>query len=232
MLGSLDETLQLLAQAGAGWVLWLLVGLSVAAVAIIVERALFFLRSRDGAERTDADVLSKGALAGLSGHQSFEAQVLAAGLASQKEGTAVMERRMRSTLQRLRRNASSRLGFLGTVGANAPFMGLLGTVIGIIRAFQELDASQGEVTAGLMAEVGEALIATAVGILVAIPAVAAYNYFQQLIEARSQRAEASADNLLAAVQTEALATSGSVQATKTMPTESPRRPSATAVGAA
>ena len=65
-----------------------------------------------------------------------------------------------------------RLAFLGTLGSNAPFIGLLGTVIGIIRAFHELNSAGGKVTSGLMAEVGEALVATAIGILVALPAIA------------------------------------------------------------
>ena len=49
------------------------------------------------------------------------------------------------------------------MGNNAPFVGLLGTVIGIIRAFHSLDESQGKITAGLMADIGEALVATAIG---------------------------------------------------------------------
>ena len=76
------------------------------------------------------------------------------------------------------------LAFLGTVGNNAPFVGLLGTVIGIIRAFQALNESQGQVSTGLMAEIGEALVATAIGLLVALPAVAAYNTFQRIIRGR------------------------------------------------
>jgi biopolymer transport protein ExbB/TolQ len=79
------------------------------------------------------------------------------------------------------------LAFLGTVGNNAPFVGLLGTVIGIIRSFHSLDQSQGKVTSGLMMDIGEALVATAIGIMVALPAVAAYNFFQRVIKARLSR---------------------------------------------
>jgi biopolymer transport protein ExbB len=82
------------------------------------------------------------------------------------------------------------LAFLGTLGNNAPFIGLLGTVIGIIGAFRQLDASAGKLSAGLMSEIGEALIATAVGLLVALPAVAAFNLFQRVIRVRLARAEA------------------------------------------
>jgi biopolymer transport protein ExbB len=90
-----------------------------------------------------------------------------------------------------------RLAFLGTLGNNAPFIGLLGTVIGIIRAFHELNDSAGKVTAGLMSEVGEALVATAIGILVALPAIAAFNYFQRIIKARLARAEALSRDVMA-----------------------------------
>ena len=90
-----------------------------------------------------------------------------------------------------------RLAFLGTLGANAPFIGLLGTVIGIIRAFAELNEAAGKVTAGLMTEVGEALVATAIGIMVAIPAIAVFNAFQRMIKTRIARAESLGREVLA-----------------------------------
>jgi biopolymer transport protein ExbB len=85
-------------------------------------------------------------------------------------------------LQRAR--LEKRLLFLGTVGNNAPFVGLLGTVIGVVGAFGELaNASLGDSAAGLapervMSAIAEALVATAAGLVVAIPAVAVFNYFQ------------------------------------------------------
>jgi biopolymer transport protein ExbB len=82
------------------------------------------------------------------------------------------------------------LSYLGTVGSNAPFVGLLGTVVGIIGAFQKLDQSRGAWTDGLMSEIGEALIATAVGLLVALPAIAAFNVFRSVVQTRLTRADA------------------------------------------
>ncbi|MCX7808518.1 MAG: MotA/TolQ/ExbB proton channel family protein, partial [Deltaproteobacteria bacterium] len=76
-------------------------------------------------------------------------------------------------------------------------VGLLGTVIGVIRAFHELNESKGQVSAGLMAEIGEALVATAIGLLVALPAVAAFNAAQRVIKARLTRAEAMSREVLA-----------------------------------
>ena len=78
-----------------------------------------------------------------------------------------------------RRDAERFLVFLGTLGNNAPFLGLLGTVLGIIRAFHEL-ARHGEGGVNVvMAGISEALVATAVGLVVALPAVIAFNHFSR-----------------------------------------------------
>jgi biopolymer transport protein ExbB len=104
-----------------------------------------------------------------------------------------------SSLQRLR--AEKNLAYLGTLGNNAPFIGLLGTVVGIIGAFHQLDASGGQLTSGLMAEIGEALVATAVGLLVALPAVAAFNTFQRAIAVRLSQGDALGRQLVAHLYT-------------------------------
>jgi len=94
-----------------------------------------------------------------------------------------------------RARLEQRLGFLGTVGNNAPFVGLLGTVIGVVGAFDELGmAGSGGSSAGLapervMSSIAEALVATAIGLVVAIPAVAAFNYFQGKITSIIERSE-------------------------------------------
>jgi biopolymer transport protein ExbB len=78
------------------------------------------------------------------------------------------------------------LAFLGTVGANAPFIGLLGTVLGIITTFRMLEQAgtmgTAEYSAAVMGGIYEALVATAVGLLVAIPAVIAFNVFQRRVK--------------------------------------------------
>jgi biopolymer transport protein ExbB len=96
--------------------------------------------------------------------------------------------------------------FLGTVGNNAPFVGLLGTVIGIVGAFEELGRAPARAGAlGLapervMSTIAEALVATAVGLCVAIPAVAVFNYFQGLLAATLGNAETLGHVLLAHVR--------------------------------
>ena len=71
---------------------------------------------------------------------------------------------------------------MGSTGSNAPFIGLFGTVLGIIKAFADLANATDEAASSVMAGISEALVATAIGLLVAIPAVVLYNYFKQRIK--------------------------------------------------
>jgi biopolymer transport protein ExbB len=178
-----------LADFGARWVLWLLFGLSVIAIAIIIERAVLFFSSRDDVARLRREIRrllesgdEKKARARLEESPSYEARVAIAGLESGDAKTA--DERMLGEKELARLSLERRLAILGTLGNNAPFIGLLGTVIGIVRAFRALESAQAQVSAGLMAEIGEALIATAVGLLVALPAVAAFNALQRVVRSR------------------------------------------------
>jgi biopolymer transport protein ExbB len=206
---NLQELLSGLALRGSAWVMWLLVGCSIVGLAVALERALTMFATRDDGEALRADVvrlLRLGDLGAatrrLAASRSFEAKIVRAGADAAGDGAATVEERLLAATQTQRVHMERRLVFLGTLGANAPFVGLLGTVIGIIGAFHELDASAGKVSAGLMAQVGEALVATAVGILVAIPAVAAYNYFQRVNRTRLLHAEALGRELLAFLRRE------------------------------
>ena len=193
----IQERLTAFAMLGAAWVMWLLIGLSVIVLAIALERLYFFTATRDDIDKLRSDLLESlklgkvaDGLKRLRQSRSFEAMVAAAALESAGDGADAANERMQGEQQIARLHMERNLAFLGTVGNNAPFVGLLGTVIGIIRAFHSLDESQGKVTAGLMADVGEALVATAIGIMVAIPAVAAFNYFQRVIKTRLARGSA------------------------------------------
>ncbi len=199
------ERLLALSHFGSRWVLWLLIALSVAALAVVIERAVLFVSSRDDVAILRAELRRllgendfEQARRRLEESPSFEARVAAAGLSC--PGAASAEERMRGETELCRLSMEQNLALLGTLGNNAPFIGLLGTVIGIVRSFRELQSSAGQVSAGLMAEIGEALIATAVGLLVALPAVAAFNLFQRLIRARMGRAAALAHEVLASLK--------------------------------
>jgi biopolymer transport protein ExbB len=193
---------------GAEWVMWLLVALSIIGFAIATERAIALVRTRDHVGAMGIDMmrlLKRGdidaARARLALSPSYEAQIVAAGLA--ESGPQAAEEKMIGAAQLAKLQMEKRLSFLGTLGANAPFVGLLGTVIGIVRAFQMLDDSGGKVSSGLMSEVGGALVATAIGILVALPAVAFFNTFQRVIKTRLSRADALGRELLAQLHTPA-----------------------------
>jgi biopolymer transport protein ExbB len=187
---------------GATWILWLLVGLSVVAVGVILERLVFFWSTQTkgstlrllvtrGLERRELSSVKRK----LDESPSIEARIVSAAMAA--EGPQEAEERMAAESQVQRLRAEKNLAYLGTLGNNAPFVGLLGTVVGIIGAFHQLDASGGQLTSGLMAEIGEALVATAVGLLVALPAVASFNFFQRAIQVRLSQGDAYAHEFVA-----------------------------------
>jgi biopolymer transport protein TolQ len=92
-----------------------------------------------------------------------------------------------------------RLNFLATVGSNAPFIGLLGTVFGIMDAFRSL-AEQSEIQTVLFG-ISQALIATATGLLVAIPAVIFYNFFQKRVKRIMQNLDGTKELCVAYAKT-------------------------------
>jgi biopolymer transport protein ExbB len=196
------ERLLAISQYGSRWVLWLLIALSIAAFAVVIERAVLFLSSRDDTTRLRLELRRllrdddlELARRRLQESPSFEARVAVAGLDA--EGVASAEERMHGESELCKLSMEKNLALLGTLGNNAPFIGLLGTVIGIVRSFRELTSSSGQVSAGLMSEIGEALVSTAIGLLVALPAVAAFNLFQRVIRARMGRANVLMHEVLA-----------------------------------
>ena len=199
---NIEATLKALVALGATWVLWVLVALSVIALSVILERLVFFWRTRVDAEALRRELkrsLTTRQLGDLErlldGSASLEARIVGAGLAARSAPEAEQLMVAEAQLQRLR--SEKCLAFLGTLGNNAPFVGLLGTVLGIIGAFQQLDHARGQVSSGLMAQIGEALVSTAAGLLVALPTVAAYNAFQRAIQVRLQRGDALGRELVA-----------------------------------
>jgi len=184
-----DRILALTLRLGAGWVMWLLIVLSVLSVTVMVERALYFGSRRMSKlfPRLLELCLSgdlKGAAA-LATSDSMEAEVVRAAANVAEGGTPAVEKAVQSTIDRRRLEYEKWLFILGTLGNNAPFIGLFGTVLGIIRAFADLAASKGgagTTTSSVMAGISEALVATAVGLAVAIPAVLAFNIYQRLLK--------------------------------------------------
>lgn len=191
---------------GASWVMWLMIGLSVISVAIMLERSWFFWSLRDDLEALARDLAKtledsiESAKKRMARSPSAEAAVVTAGLAVAHKGAAAAEEAMAGAVALQRMKLERRLAYLGTLGNNAPFIGLFGTVIGVIAAFEALGeaaqkplaeaATQAVAPQSVMSSIAEALVATGVGLLVAIPAVAANNYFQRMIKSTLANTEA------------------------------------------
>ncbi|MDB4971956.1 MAG: MotA/TolQ/ExbB proton channel family protein [Myxococcaceae bacterium] len=175
---------------GATWVLYLLLFLSVVSIGAALERFLFFRKNRSAGKALD-DALGKAlrkndygsAARALAASPSLEASILREALEWKKGGPEAVNDALESAIGRHRADLDRGATLLGTLGNNAPFVGLFGTIIGVIEAFSHLgNSAEGGGMAKVMGGIAEALIATGVGIFVAIPAVVAYNVFQKRSE--------------------------------------------------
>ena len=171
----LEAAIQAFALLGAGWVLWLLVFLSVGCITVSLERAVYMVRNgtRRGTLLEAVDrFLSDGDTATLakvpSELKGYEARVLGAGIQVSDMGPAAVERAIAGTVSSEKLSMERGLSFLATVGSNAPFIGLFGTVLGIIQAFHDLAKDVAAASEAVMSGISEALVATAMGLMVAI----------------------------------------------------------------
>ena len=195
------ELIMALGMAGGDWVLYLLLLLSMLSVTLILERALYFVFNREpfGSVLSDGiQAIARDDLASASSQTKGPVGRLLRVAAENWNGGLP---RLRAALMahRLRERASAERGlvYLGTLGNNAPFIGLFGTVLGIIKAFRDLGAADAVGPSVVMTGISEALVATAVGILVAIPAVVAYNLCQRSIRIMDYRLDEASEVILA-----------------------------------
>lgn len=192
----LTQKIFLAAQNGAEFVLWLLLALSVVSIGAIIERYLTLRSLKKQSLRATArlrEALQTSSLGDLEDlakdRESLEGRVLTYAFRHLKErGPEGLEEIFNSFIVMERPAMERYLNFLGTIGSNGPFIGLLGTVLGIMKAFNDLGVEQN--AAAVMSGIAEALVATAVGLFVAIPAVVAYNYFQKQVKSILQGLEA------------------------------------------
>ncbi|MBI2603398.1 MAG: MotA/TolQ/ExbB proton channel family protein [Deltaproteobacteria bacterium] len=186
---NLIDSLLSLTLIGAEWVLWLLLALSVLSVAIIIERILFFTKLR-----TNFALFSQGLSDALrqddyekaermcEDNNALVSKVTRMGLKNRARSITAFQGSMEGLVVGERTKLERGLVVLGTLGNNAPFIGLFGTVIGIIKAFHDLASNPQGGPSVVMAGISEALVATAVGLLVAIPAVIAFNAFTRVVK--------------------------------------------------
>jgi biopolymer transport protein ExbB/TolQ len=188
----------------AGWVLYFLLLLSLASFAVIFERFSFYRRRKvdlpairaafsAALEKNDYEAAS----AVLRAQDSLETNAVLFGLRQHAAGPDAVEDLVSGAITKEKESYDARLDILATLASNAPFIGLFGTVLGIIRAFKDLAQNAQSANVAVMAGVAEALVATAVGLFVAIPAVVAFNAFKGRVKKATNNAQFLAKILLA-----------------------------------
>lgn len=197
---------------GTEWVLWLLLGSSILSVAVMIERFVFFRKLKlnfgeFSKELTDHlnDGDHEAAVRLCEKSDAVESQIALVGLRNRSKGAKAMEGSMESLIVGVRHTLDRGLVVLGTLGNNAPFIGLFGTVLGIIQAFNDLALNPKGGPSVVMAGISEALVATAVGLLVAIPAVIAYNLFGRVVKRHISNGQAVIKTIMSYEQSEPVA---------------------------
>jgi biopolymer transport protein ExbB/TolQ len=188
--------------------------MSIYSLAVIIDRYLYFSaarkQSREFAPKV-AGALKDGRLdeaikVADRSKKSHLAEVVTAGLQEFRSfgsGGAISEEQIESSKRALERSEAivhaklkRGLGGLATVGSTAPFVGLLGTVLGILQAFQSIASSKTSGIGQVAGGISEALVTTAFGLVVAIPAVMTFNYFTNKVEAFDVEMDNSSSELV------------------------------------
>jgi biopolymer transport protein ExbB/biopolymer transport protein TolQ len=218
------KTLLKLALFGSQWVMWLLVALSLLSISAMVERWLYFRAAeRDVEDLADklCRIVERGNAAEaqefLDRRGTIESSVLARSIRWMRGGADSLTDSIDAEMTKKRKELERGMNLLGTLGNNAPFVGLLGTVIGVIQAFNQLGAGQDKAAMGnVMAGIAEALVATGVGLFVAIPAVVAFNVFQKKVGGVEDNVSAVAKQLGAILRAVPAAPANGALETKTV----------------
>lgn len=186
----LTEKIFAAAQIADQVVLWILLATSVLSLGFILERFFVLGRIASESKKIRARMKLTVSTSNLNEVEDYsrdvtflEGRAMNYGLRHIKEsGTKGLEELFNSILLIEKPELEKHLNFLATVGSNAPYLGLLGTVLGIMKAFNDLAMAQDAGQQTVMAGISLALVATAAGLFVAIPAVISYNYFQKQVK--------------------------------------------------
>lgn len=173
-----------------GWVMWPILLASVIAMAIVVERFWSLQRKRIAPDNLVAQVWQwlRGGQLDDARLQALRAgsplgRVLAAGLVNRRHDRAIIRESIEEAGRLVAFELERYLNTLGTIAAVSPLLGLLGTVFGMIQMFSALKTAGAGDPAELAGGIGQALITTAAGLLVAIPALYFYRYFRGRVDA-------------------------------------------------
>ena len=185
-----------------GFAMWALLVLSIVSVGIVLERLYFFMRQhsdpnrllREIGERVSRDDM-KGAIAVCDRERGMLPKILQFGLYRNEKSRADISDALSIALLEQLNSLEANLSIIGTVAVIAPFVGLFGTVLGIIRAFNDIALKGNSTPAVVAAGVSEALVTTAGGLAVAVVAVIFFNYFKSRIKAYNQEMIVAANKL-------------------------------------
>ncbi len=185
-----------------GPAMWILLVMSVAAVAIVIERLLFFASQHSDSkgllkaigQKIAADDL-EGAIKICRQNKGMLPKILAFGLLRGEKNRADITDALSIALMENLNTLERNLGVIGTIAVIAPFVGLFGTVLGVMRTFNDIALKGNSTPAVVSAGVAEALITTAAGLFVAVTAVVFFNYFKTRIKAYNQEMIVSANQL-------------------------------------
>src|SRR5579872_4375358 len=185
-----------------GPAMWALLVLSVLSVGIVFERLFFFSKQhsnpsqllRDIGDRVSKDDI-KGAIAVCDRERGMLPKILQFGLFRHEKSRADISDALSIALLEQLNTLEANLSIIGTVAVIAPFVGLFGTVLGIIRAFNDIALKGNSTPAVVAAGVAEALVTTAAGLAVAVIAVVFFNYFKSRIKAYNQEMIVAANKL-------------------------------------
>ena len=203
---------------GSEWILYLLLILSVASFAVVIERWWWFRKQTRGSREftvglRTALIAGDGALAEqiVKRSDAIEAHIFQRAWRWVEAGPDAVADAIESELAEERESLERGLNLLGTLGNNAPFVGLLGTVIGVIGAFHALGSAENGAAGNMdnvMGAIAEALVATGVGLFVALPAVVAYNKVQTRVGEIESRVQGIAHLITAWLHAQARVSSG------------------------
>jgi biopolymer transport protein ExbB len=185
-----------------GPAMWALLLLSIIAIAIVIERLMFFATQhsdskgllRSLGQKIAADDLN-GAIKVCQQNKGMLPKILEFGLKRGEKNRADITDALSIALMEHLNSLERNLGIIGTIAVIAPFVGLFGTVLGIIKAFQDIALKGNSTPAVVAAGVSEALITTAAGLFVAVVSVVFFNYFKARIKSYNQEMIVAANQL-------------------------------------
>ena len=178
---------------------------SVLSVGVLLEKLWVFWKFRKDLKTLSPRIIKALKTDGIEAASAIceggepLARVFKTGLSKYNQGKTAAGESMELAARQEILSLERYLGVLGTIGSTAPFIGLFGTVLGIIRAFHDLAIAEGAGPSVVADGIAEALVATAAGLFVAVPAVMAYNYFTRRINNLSLELEGKAAEFIDAL---------------------------------